>query len=131
MLVDTHIWLWFLAGDSHLSESEVKAMQTAQKHQALFLSGISVWEVAMLQKQGRLALHQPIETWIPVALEGFQLIPIGSEIAIESVNLPDCDHKDPADRFIMATARLHSIPLLTHDRKILEYATKGFLHLGP
>ena len=59
------------------------------------------------------------------ALKGIQVISIDSEIALDSVCLPDLEHKDPADRFILATSRILNCALMTHDKKLIDYAAKG------
>lgn len=60
-------------------------------------------------------------------MPGVVLKPLIPEIAVESVQLPDSFHGDPADRMIVATARVHQLTLLTHDKKILDYAKKEYV----
>jgi len=66
----------------------------------------------------------PLSEWIEQALTypGIVLLPLTSEIIVESVQLPGAFHKDPADQIIVATARLNDCPLLTADGKIQQYA---------
>ena len=87
------------------------------------VSVISCWEVAKLVEVGRLELSVPVTQWIEraLALPGIQLLPLTPEIAIASSQLPGEFHRDPADQLIVATARIHDIPILTVDRRILAY----------
>jgi len=127
MLIDTHIFLWFQLGDSKLTNHNKNRILEAHQQTRLYLSAISIWEIAMLQKQSRIALHQSIDTWIQQATQGLQIVDINTAIALESVALPNCTHKDPADRLIIATARVLNLSLITQDEKILAYQQMGFL----
>ena len=84
---------------------------------------MSCWEVAKLVEYGRLELACAIEEWMAhaVAYPGMQLLELTPRIAIESTKLPGSFHRDPADQIIVATARVYDIPLLTADRRILQY----------
>lgn len=127
MLIDTHILLWFQLGDARLNPKDRARILEAHHIGQLYLSAISIWEIAMLQKQDKIALHQPIHAWIQNATQGIQVVPVSTAIALESVLLPHFSHKDPADRFIVATARILEVPLLTQDEKILAYQKMGFV----
>ena len=127
ILVDTHIFFWFQIGDSNLDNKAIKILKNAHEKGELFVSAISIWEIAMLEKAGKIILHQPLDVWVEKALSGFKLIPIDAAIAIESVQLPNLEHKDPADRMILATTRLLGCKLLTKDKVLLKYAKKGYL----
>lgn len=69
MLIDTHIFLWFQLGDAKLTNKNKHAVLEAYETSSVHLSAISVWEIAMLQKQGRIAPHQPIDIWIQHATQ--------------------------------------------------------------
>jgi PIN domain nuclease of toxin-antitoxin system len=87
------------------------------------ISPISCWEVAVLASRGRLVLKTDVSEWINAALShpGVMIKQLTPRIAVESTRLPELEHRDPADRFLIATARAHGCPLLTHDRVILNY----------
>ena len=89
----------------------------------LGISVISCWEVAKAVELGRLTFQIPVEDWIHQALAypGVSLVPLTPRITVESTQLPGQLHRDPADRFIVATARVHGWPLVTTDGKILQY----------
>jgi PIN domain nuclease of toxin-antitoxin system len=87
------------------------------------VSAISCWEVAKLVEQGRLTLPCPVFDWLQQAISypGVRLIDLSPRICVESTQLPGEFHRDPADQIIVATARILDAPLVTMDRKILEY----------
>jgi PIN domain nuclease of toxin-antitoxin system len=114
LLLDTHIWLWYALEDQQLSSN----LQTliAQDDTELWLSPISIWEVMVLAEKSRIVLEMEPAEWIKQSLA--QLKPLEAsltgEIAVLSrqINLP---HKDPADRFIAATALHYDLQLATVD----------------
>ena len=87
------------------------------------MSVISIWEIAMLEANGRLNFFRSVEEWTRLALTypGIRLLDLNPEIAIASTRLPPPFHKDPADRILVATARFWGVPILTEDSKILAY----------
>ncbi|NCT56415.1 MAG: type II toxin-antitoxin system VapC family toxin [Legionella sp.] len=123
-LLDTHAWLWFVAGDTTLSPSMRTLMNTAIQEGELYLSSISFWEVGMLVAKKRIVLNCPSLVWIKQASAKLQLINLTAEIAVDSCELPDDFHGDPADRMIVASARVKNLVLLTRDNHILKYSKK-------
>lgn len=130
MLMDTHIFLWFQFGVGKLTHSEIKSIEKSQQAGELCISAISLWEIALKEKSKGVALYQPLDTWLSDALIGIKVINIDTPIALESIRLPDFEHKDPADRFILATARVLNISLMTHDQKIIAYAKQAHFRLA-
>lgn len=128
-LLDTHVWIWMINNSENFSVTVKKDIQKAAEHSLLFLSTISIWELAMLVKKERLHLDRPIQLWVETALNntGINLIDLLPEIAIDSSFLPGSFHGDPADRIIVATARIHELNLITADKKILEYGHQNYL----
>lgn len=126
LLLDTHIWIWLMNGDPILSARSRALIDTSHREGCLFVSAISTWEVAMLEKKKRIVLNQPCIEWVKTSLKhGIQLLPLTPEIAVESCHLPDYDAGDPADRMIIATARMESLQLLTCDERIIAYGEKN------
>ena len=121
ILLDTHIWLWWVVNRDRLSGAQRDLLTDGFHTPAV--SAVSCWEVALANSCGRMPLNKPAETWIEEATGrlGVEVEPLTREIAVASVLLPGELHNDPADRFIVATARLLDCPLLTADRKILAY----------
>jgi len=122
IVLDTHIWVWWVHGDARLSEKQVKWVEENEAD-GLGISAISCWEIAKLVEYGRLVLPCSVADWFDQALAypGIRLLDLTPRIALESTQLPDGFHRDPADQIIVATARVYNCPLLTVDSKILVY----------
>jgi len=123
MVLDTHVWVWFVSNPDLLSKTAKKAIDSAIMKKAVFISSISAWEVALLVANKRLELTIPVDEWITKSerLPFFQFLPMDNSIAIKSVNLPPPLHKDPADRIIIATAITIGAPVVTKDEKLQKY----------
>lgn len=129
IVLDTHVWLWFVDGNSTLKKQVVADITATAMTGSLLIPAICVWEIAMLQDRGRLTLNKPLKDWINEALDlsGAFLAPLSPDVAIESCKLPGKFHSDPADRMIVATARIENATILTRDKRILEYGLQGFV----
>ncbi len=122
IVLDTHVWVWWVHGDKQLPAPHYAYLQ-AREAQGLGVSIISCWEVAKLVEYNRLTLPLPVDAWLDQALTypGIRLLDLTPRIVVESTQLPGTFHRDPADQMIVATARVHNCPLLTLDDKILKY----------
>ena len=127
-LLDTHVWFWLVRG----REGRLEARTAAKLEQAalgvpLGVSVISVWEIALLASKGRIGLGMPVHEWVDPALNrpGFRRVDLDTATAIESCALPGDFHADPADRFLVATARLKNMVIVTRDNRILKYGKQG------
>lgn len=129
VLLDTHAWVWLLNGSERLGPKAKKAIQRSLADEAVLISAISPWEVAMLVAKGRLVLDRDVGEWVQTALSlpGFRLEPISAEVAVASTRLPGVIHSDPADRMIAATARHLGSTLITADQLLLDYGKDGHL----
>ncbi len=129
LLLDTHVWIWLNEGSSELNSANVREIDHAAGQGELFVSAISVWEIAILVAKKRILLRTSIRDWIEQALSqpGIRLMPLLPNIAVESTLLPDGLNADPADRIIVATARVKLLTLMTHDANIQQYAKSGFI----
>jgi PIN domain nuclease of toxin-antitoxin system len=121
-LLDTHVWWWWVTGERGLSAAQKRALATASPDAPLEVSDVSLWEVATLVSLGRVAITVPLRDWLEAAAAPplVQRRGISPAIAAEVVSLPDTFHRDPADRIIVATARVHDATLLTRDRRIID-----------
>jgi PIN domain nuclease of toxin-antitoxin system len=122
IVLDTHIWIWWVHGDVKLPQDYHEYIQEKES-QGLGISVISCWEIAKLVEYERLTLPCAVDEWLDEALAypGVTLLELTSRICVESTQLPGNFHRDPADQIIVATARAHDCPIVTADRKILEY----------
>lgn len=122
ILLDTHIWVWWVHGDPSLTAVQERLIQEHETN-GLGVSIISCWEVAKLVERGRLVLPCDVGDWLDQALSypGVQLVALTTPIVVDSTQLPSGFHKDPADQLIVSTARAHGCPLLTADPKIISY----------
>ncbi len=117
LLLDTHIWLWSLLEPNRLSRKVSRLLD--DRANDVWLSPISVWETLLLIEKGRLDIDRDAQIWIKQALSGSGLreAPLTSEIAIVSATL-SLPQRDPADRFIAATAKVLGLTLVTADRQL-------------
>lgn len=122
ILLDTHTWFWALSEPERLSEKALKTI-TAAAPGDRGIAAISLWEFAMMVSRSKVRIPMTLDQWFKRAIShaGITVLPIDPEIAAESCALPGEFHKDPADRLITATARVHGLTLVTKDAKILEY----------
>lgn len=132
LLLDTHTLLWFLSGE--LADEVRDQLVEAEAARGLLLSPISVWELALLSRPRggkiRLQLAPSAPVFLQKLVADSRLVeaPLTSGIALDAACLPGVFHKDPADRFLIATARWLGVPLVTRDYAIQEYAKAG--HVG-
>ena len=123
IVLDTHAWVWFVSNPELLSKRAKESLDAAVEDNALLISSISAWEVALLVARKRLTLRLELSDWIAKSemLPFVKFTPVDNSVAVKSVNLPQPLHSDPADRIIIATAISWGVPLVTKDEKILDY----------
>jgi PIN domain nuclease of toxin-antitoxin system len=124
ILLDTHCLFWWVNdGGDRLSADALAAIADERPDGDILISSITSWEIAMLVARGRLGLSMDIATWLATVqeIEEVEFVPIDNAIALEAVALPPEFHKDPADRLIVATARILGVPIVTADEKIRDY----------
>ncbi|BAS28287.1 type II toxin-antitoxin system VapC family toxin [Limnochorda pilosa] len=123
ILLDTHAWVWWLGEPECLSSEARERIEHAASQNEVYVSSISVWEVAMLVERGRLKLALDVGDWIQHAesLPFIHYVPVDNRIAFRSVTLPEPFHRDPADRIIVATALILGADLTSKDERIQAY----------
>jgi PIN domain nuclease of toxin-antitoxin system len=124
LLLDTHIWLWSLVEPTRLPRRTATALRAADNE--IWLSPVSVWETLMLAERRRISIAGDAEEWVNRALRRSapREAPFTFEVAMRSVAL-DLATRDPADRFIAASAAVHGLTLVTADAHLSasrEYA---------
>lgn len=122
-LLDTHVLVWYRADPARLGEGTLDLIR--QPETDCILSSVSALELAQLTHKGRLTLPQPVDQWFEDSLRRFRFrrSDINHRIAAAAYQLPGSFHPDPADRLLVATARLEECTLVTADRRILDYAS--------
>jgi PIN domain nuclease of toxin-antitoxin system len=127
LLLDTHIALWLDSGDDRLRASTRALIDGCwQNGGAILLSAITVWEIALLVDTGRIDLDVPVAVWIERFLDcpGVEAVPLGHQAASRSYQLHHLEHRDPADRLLIATAIELACPLVTYDERIVRFGKK-------
>lgn len=129
-LLDTHAWVWWVQGDARLGRHIVEKLDQLPADDRPAISDISLWEVATLASLGRIEFPGTLESWLAIAAnpKTVRIFPITPVIAAEVARLPDSFHRDPADRLIVATSRVHGVPVLTKDSAISK---SGLVRLWP
>lgn len=120
-LLDTHILLWWLEDARRLSRAQSRAVSRASAARPLLVSEISFWEVACLMERGRIRLSRPLRDWLEEATAPplVRRCGISPTVIAEMVALPGTQDWDPADRIIVATARVHAAKLVTADQRVI------------
>jgi PIN domain nuclease of toxin-antitoxin system len=123
ILLDTNAWLWWTIRPETLPDRARSLADKAAADNSLAVSVVSAWEIAVKTALGKLNLGMSAREWVARASRapGLRIVPLDSDIALASAELPPPFHRDPADRLIVALARRLRAPLLTADRKILDY----------
>lgn len=127
MLLDTHTWIWLVADSKSLGIQTRRQLARATGARAPWVSTVSAFEIAALHTAGRLQFSKTIDRWIRDSIEesGFRIIDLERDIAIDAGLIPTIGLPDPFDRCLVATAREFAMPLVTCDRRILDYAKRS------
>ncbi|MHA6721975.1 type II toxin-antitoxin system VapC family toxin [Sphingomonas sp. RS2018] len=126
IVLDTHVLIWFIEADDRLGDRARERIERTATETGISIPAICAWEIALIERRDVLPFTGGSLAWFRrvLTLPNFAVVPLEPEIAVDSVGL-DWSHKDPADRIIVATARHLRAPLLTVDRKILDFAVAG------
>lgn len=121
-LLDTHVLIEWMEGARSFAPSHRRIVRRATPSEPLRLSDISMWEIATLHERGRIRLDLPLRDWLErAAADGrVERVGITPVIAAEMAAMPITMRWDPADRIIVATARVLGATLLTLDTRIIE-----------
>lgn len=119
LLLDTHIWIWSVGDRARLRPRVLKALESSANE--LWLSPISVWELAILAEKGRVVLSVDVEEWIGQTLKAgpFKEAPLTMEVALATRGV-GLSHRDPADTLLAATAKVFGLTLVTSDVRLIE-----------
>ena len=120
ILMDTCVIVWDALDPLKLSNKALTAINKADEYNALIISDISLWEISMLIKKGRIKIEATPTNFINLYLQTRNIIvqSISAEIAELSVNFGNEINSDPADRIIAATAIINNAQLVTADQNL-------------
>lgn len=132
VILDTCAWIWLVDGHARLLRSSHREdIEAAALEGRLLLSPISKWEVATKVAKGKMALSLPVLEWIREGKGRSRIrdAPLSDEIAVESANLPEELGGDPADRLVVATARVLGGAIVTGDQRIVAYGRQRLVRV--
>lgn len=124
IVLDTHAWVWWVSDPGRLPGPASRAIrQSLEDGVPVHVSSISTWEVALLVERGRLELRMDVADWVArvETAPEIRFVLVDNRIALRAVRLPEFEHRDPADRMIVATALDLGATLVTADRRLREY----------
>ena len=116
LLLDTHIWLWSLGDRARLGRRVLHELENVNNQ--LWLSPVSTWEAILLSAQARIRVSGRAREWVTQAAAFLREAPLTHEIALAAYEL-SLPHSDPADRFLVATAQVLDLTLVTADVRLL------------
>lgn len=121
--LDTHAWIWWVTDDRRLSKPAQSVIRKSATRDGLWISAISIWEVAKKVEKRQLVLDRPLRQWLDRAtgMAGLCVAELTNAILIESCELPSPFHGDPADQMIVASVRHHGGRLITKDSHLHDY----------
>lgn len=124
LLLDTHVFLWYITADPKLPEAFRVAIQDPANE--VYLSAASVWEAVIKSGLGKLPLPAPPAEYLPEQrdLHGIASLPIDEGAMIHLAGLPPL-HRDPLARLLVAQALQHDLTLVTVDADVLAYPVRS------
>lgn len=128
VLLDTCAAVWIGNRDA-IAPDALQSIRDAARTAGILVSAVTGWEIGLATTKPRhpLVLLPTAQLWLAdlLARPGFRTVPLAPEVALSAAYLPGDFHRDPADRLLIATARDLGVPLVTRDRRILNYAAQG------
>lgn len=122
ILLDTHVVLMLVSRPERLSRAAARAIGQAVSSDGIAIASITLWEIALLIDDSHIIVHGSTEAFLKQVSQRPQLfvLDLSPEIAAFAFQLPPDFPKDPADRIIAATARVHGLPLVTKDQRLQD-----------
>lgn len=133
LLLDTHIVLWLDAGDAALRPTTKTMLEGHWRAgNALCVSAVTAWEIALLVDVGRIELDLAPDAWLArfTARPGIESVALSASTATRAYPLTGLPQRDPADRLLIATTIELACPLVTYDERILTFAADHGAGIG-
>jgi PIN domain nuclease of toxin-antitoxin system len=126
MLLDTHVWIWAAADESRIGARTRRLLNRQAAAGHVYVAAISAFEISVLCASGRLVLSQPAERWIRDSIDrgNLRVLDLNTDVAMDAGALGVEAVLDPIDRVLVATARDREVPLVTRDRRLLDFAAR-------
>lgn len=128
VLLDTCAVIW-LGHNDPMSATALKHIEAARSEGGVLISAVSAWELGLAATRDKrpLTFLPDVAGWLArvLAMPGVRGVSLDPDAALSANLLPAWAHRDPADRFLVASARALDVPIVTSDAKILAYATAG------
>jgi PIN domain nuclease of toxin-antitoxin system len=121
ILLDTHVLLWMSLDPRRLSKTASLAIQEARSKGVICISDITLWEIALLARRGRIQISGTFDSFVQEIALPVVIKPITAAIACMAVQFPEEYPKDPADRLIGATSSIENLPLITADESLRRF----------
>jgi PIN domain nuclease of toxin-antitoxin system len=124
LLLDTHIFLWYITGDSRIKPAVRQAIEDCD---VAYLSVVSVWEATTKYQLGKLPLPAPPHPWLTVQREKHGIDSLAlDEAAVSRLPMLPMHHRDPFDRMLVCQALEHDLLVVTVDSILDQYPAKLF-----
>lgn len=129
LLLDTCAAIWITEGETISPEATHQINRAAAERRPVYLGLYTAWERAMLSAKQKITSPLAPKVWFDrlASRPEIEIVPLTSDILIDSCSLPGDIHRDPADRILIATARALDLTIVTRDRDILAYSARGYV----
>jgi PIN domain nuclease of toxin-antitoxin system len=123
LLLDTHVFLWFISGDERLPEDKREYIRDPEND--IYLSVVSIWEAIIKYQLGKLQLPEPPEKYLPLQRERHEILSLAlDEASVSYLSQLPSIHRDPFDRMLICQSNIHHLPILTVDDVIRKYSVQ-------
>ena len=121
LLLDTHIFLWYISGDKCLPDDMLAHIRNPDNE--VYFSVVSVWEAIIKYQLGKLPLPEPPDTYLPTQRERHKILSLElDEASISHLAKLQPIHRDPFDRMLVCQTNVHNLQIVTVDKMIPQYA---------
>mgnify|MGYP001291569913 CR=1 len=125
MLLDTCALLWLTHDQNKINQAVIELIK---KSPVIYVSAVSAFEIGLKHKAGKLYLPVLPKSWFDKIIKHhhIEVIDLNWEICVKATELPDI-HRDPCDRFIIATALTKQLPVVTADKRFEAYGVQVYI----